>query len=59
MILVDTSVLIDFFKGNENEPCKKFETIPVQEATGNKKLGKGNSEIENCIEKYLKNKRCR
>ena len=27
MILVDTSVLIDFFKGNENEQCKKFKTV--------------------------------
>lgn len=27
MILVDTSVLIDFFKGRTNEPCGKFETI--------------------------------
>jgi predicted nucleic acid-binding protein len=28
MILVDSSVLIDFFKGNENnDQCSKFETI--------------------------------
>src|SRR4030042_1071857 len=27
MILVDTSVLIDFFKGRKNNPCQKFELI--------------------------------
>jgi len=27
MILVDTSVLIDFFKGNTNEKVEKFEWI--------------------------------
>ncbi len=27
MILVDTSVLIDFFKGLKNEGCRKFETV--------------------------------
>jgi predicted nucleic acid-binding protein len=27
MILVDTSVLIDFFKGQKNNPCQKFELI--------------------------------
>jgi hypothetical protein len=31
MILVDTSVLIDFFKGIENEPCNKFKTILTQQ----------------------------
>jgi predicted nucleic acid-binding protein len=27
MILVDTSVLIDFFKGENNEPCRKFAEV--------------------------------
>ena len=27
MILVDTSVLIDFFKGRKNNPCQKLELI--------------------------------
>lgn len=27
MILVDTSVLIDFFKGENNEPCRKFTEV--------------------------------
>ncbi|MBM4272763.1 MAG: PIN domain nuclease [Deltaproteobacteria bacterium] len=31
MILVDTSVLIDFFKGIENESCRKFKYIQQQD----------------------------
>ena len=27
MILVDTSVLIDFFKGEDNIPCRKFREV--------------------------------
>lgn len=27
MVLVDTSVLIDFFKGEDNEPCRKFHKV--------------------------------
>lgn len=27
MILVDTSVLIDFFKGADNDPCRKFRHV--------------------------------
>ena len=27
MVLVDTSVLIDFLRGKKNEPVKKFESI--------------------------------
>lgn len=27
MVLVDTSVLIDFFKGEENKPCQKFNKV--------------------------------
>jgi predicted nucleic acid-binding protein len=27
MILVDTSVMIDFFKGTETEECRKFEEV--------------------------------
>jgi predicted nucleic acid-binding protein len=30
MILVDTSVLIDFFKGQKNRECQKFELILTQ-----------------------------
>jgi predicted nucleic acid-binding protein len=30
MILVDTSVLIDFFKGIENKPARKFKKILTQ-----------------------------
>jgi predicted nucleic acid-binding protein len=30
MILVDTSVLIDFFKGQKNNACQKFELILTQ-----------------------------
>lgn len=30
MILVDTSVLIDFFKGIENKPTRKFKKILTQ-----------------------------
>ena len=30
MILVDTSVLIDFFKGRKNNACRKFELILTQ-----------------------------
>jgi len=30
MILVDTSVLIDFFKGQKNNVCQKFELILTQ-----------------------------
>ena len=31
MILVDTSVLIDFFKGIDNEPARKLEIILTQQ----------------------------
>jgi len=31
MILVDTSVLIDFFKGQKNNSCQKFELILNQD----------------------------
>jgi predicted nucleic acid-binding protein len=31
MILVDTSVLIDFFKGRKNDPCRKFELLLQQD----------------------------
>jgi predicted nucleic acid-binding protein len=31
MILVDTSVLIDFFKGQKNNSCQKFELILTQD----------------------------
>ena len=31
MILVDTSVLIDFFKGQKNNSCQKFELILRQD----------------------------
>ena len=27
MVLVDTSVLIDFFKGEDNKPCRKFAEV--------------------------------
>ena len=27
MVLVDTSVLIDFFKGKDNIPCRKFHNV--------------------------------
>jgi len=30
MILVDTSVLIDFFKGYKNNSCRKFELVLTQ-----------------------------
>jgi len=30
MILIDTSVLIDFFKGNENKSARKFKTVLQQ-----------------------------
>ena len=30
MILVDTSVLIDFFKGQKNNACQKFELVLTQ-----------------------------
>ena len=33
MILVDTSVLIDLFKGRENEITRRFRSIPTT-ATG-------------------------
>ena len=31
MILVDTSVLIDFFKGHKNNSCRKFELVLTQD----------------------------
>jgi len=31
MILVDTSVLIDFFKGQKNDSCQKFELLLRQD----------------------------
>ena len=38
MILVDTSVLISYFKGQENEATKKFEKILTKSLTTLKKV---------------------